>query len=283
MQPEQLRRQGAEVTTSLKRLLVKRSDLDKIIAAANALGSGLTSSDLASTLLEALELPDVRLPRFDVLSSSPSTSNHVYGAFLGVFHGVKLVQATGGALNATYAAFKPWCRQATRPIRSGTFNAAFGFLDNAPATTAQVKFLRIMSICSTTCCAPTMNSGGRARAHCACCPPDNLFPRHLMLGLLHTELVSQPVIYRHGFLASSAVSDCTGRTKELLRLFELLVEMTKRALPMRRPLPKANDKARTDPQIRITPTSLGAPLSEQGDPVLLPAKRHAAALPAMER
>ena len=257
---------GAEVTTSLKRLLVRRSDLDKIIAAANALGSGLTSSDLASTLLEALELPDVRLPRFDVLSSSPSTSNHVYGAFLSVFHGVKLVQATGGALNAAYAAFKPLVQTSYQANPFGTFNAAFGFLDDAPATTAQVKFLQYyVDLFDDLLRAYDEFRWKGAELICACCPPDNLFPRHLMLGLLHPEQVSQPVIYRHGFLASSAVSDCAGRTKELLRLFERLVEMTKRFTDAP-PLPKANDKAPTDPQIRITPTGLGAPLSDKAIP-----------------
>ena len=51
-------------------------------------------------------------------------------------------QATNGALNAAYTAFKPLL-QASYPANPfGIFNAAFGFLDDAPATTAQVKFLQ---------------------------------------------------------------------------------------------------------------------------------------------
>src|SRR5262249_23751210 len=42
---------GAEVVADVKRLLIKRTDLDKIIAATNALGSGLAAGDLEAALL----------------------------------------------------------------------------------------------------------------------------------------------------------------------------------------------------------------------------------------
>ena len=92
---------GAEVTASVKRLLVKRDDLKKIVAAANALGSGLTSSDLENALLDKLNLPDMRLMRFDVLNSGPTTSNDVFGAFLKVFQAGKLAAATGISTRST--------------------------------------------------------------------------------------------------------------------------------------------------------------------------------------
>ena len=62
---------GAEVTATVRRLLIGTADLDKIIAAANALGSGLTSSDLDAALSAKLNLPDLRVLRFDVLELGP--------------------------------------------------------------------------------------------------------------------------------------------------------------------------------------------------------------------
>jgi hypothetical protein len=258
---------GAEVATTLKRLLIQRGDLDKIIAAANTLGGALTSSDLASALLARLNLPDLRLPRFDVLKTGLSTSHHVYGAFLGVFHGLKLSKATADALTAAYTAFKPLLQDKYPSDPFGAFNTAFGFLDDAPATTAQVKFLQYyFDLFDDLLRAYDEFRWKGAEIICACCPPEGLFPRHLMLGLLHPEKSAQPGIYRHGFLASAAVGECAARTRELLLLFDRLVEITKR-FTNSPALPPANDKARTDPQIRMTPTAFGdVPLSVKAIP-----------------
>ena len=84
---------GSQVTATVRPLLIAKSDLDKIIAAANALGSGLTASDLDAALSARLNLPDLRLHRFDVLNSDPVTSNDVYTAFLDMVRAGGLAQA----------------------------------------------------------------------------------------------------------------------------------------------------------------------------------------------
>lgn len=258
---------GSQVTASFKRLLIKRSDLDKIIAAAQSLGDGLTAGELESALLEQLSLPDIHVPRFDVVNTSPLTSNEVYAAFLNIFSAGKMAQSTGKALNAAYDAFKPVLQESypTNPFVS--FDATYGFLDSAPTTTAQVSFLQYyVDLFGDLLCAYDEFRWKGIDLVCACCPPDGLFPRHLMLGLLHPEKVNQPAIYRQGFLPSAAVSNCSGRTKELLQVFGRLVEMAKRFTnaPV---LPKPNVKAPMDSQIRITPSVLGdKPLSEKAIP-----------------
>src|SRR5712691_3019610 len=258
---------GAEVIASVKRLLIKRADLDKIIAAAKALGGGLASGDLESALLEKLKLPDVRLLRFDVPNSDPATSNDVFGGFLNVFRAGKLAAATGEALIAAYAAFKPLL-QATYPANPfSNFKTAFGFLDDAPTTADQVRFLQYyVDLFDDLLRAYDEFRWTGAELLCVCCPPEALFQRHLMLGLLHPEKVSEPGIYRQAFLASFAAGDCAGRTKELLQLFDRLVEMTKHFTDAPS-LPKADSKAAIDPQIRITPSTLGdKPLSGKAIP-----------------
>src|SRR4051812_562704 len=248
---------GAEVTATVRRLLIGISDLDKIIAAAGALGSGLAASDLDAALSAKLNLPDVHVMRFDVLNSEPVTSNDVYAGFLNVFRVPKLAHATENALNAAYAAFKPLL-QGTYPSNPfGTFNAAFGFLDNAPASTAQVRFLQYyVDLFEDLLRAYDEFRWKGAELFCACCPPDGLFPRHLMLGLLHPEKSNQPAHYRQTFLSSPAVGCCVAHTKELLQLFSRLVEMAARFSDVPA-LPQAEGKTRIDPQIRVTPSVLG--------------------------
>ena len=251
---------GAEVTGSVKRLLVKRDDLDKIIVSANALGSDLTSSDIQAEMLARLNLPDVAMPRFDVPNTGPATSNDVYAAFLNVFRAGKLAAATESALHAAYTAFKPLLQASFPADPFGGFSTAFGFLDSAPVTTDQVRFLQYYyDFFDDLLRGYDEFRWKGAELACACCPAEGLFPRHLMLGLLFREQVSQPSVYRHDFLASAAVGACVERTKEAVQLFARLVEMIQH-FDNHPSLPQANDKAATDPQIRITPSVLGGEL-----------------------
>lgn len=247
---------GAEVTATVRRLLIGTADLDKIIAAAGALGSGLTASDLEAALSAKLNLPDIHLLRFDVLNSGPVTSNDVYAGFLNVFRAAKLAQATGNALNAAYTAFKLLLQSAYPANPFGSFDASFGFLDNAPVSNAQVRFLQYyVDLFEDLLRAYDEFRWKGAELLCACCPPDGLFPRHLMLGLLHPEKSNQPAHYRQIFLPSLAVGCCAAQAKELLQLFSRLVEMAAR-FSNAPSLPKAAEKAHIDPQIRITPSVL---------------------------
>jgi len=258
---------GSQVTATVRPLLIASGDLDKIIAAANALGSGLTSDDIDQALSARLNLADLALPRFDVPNTNPATSNDVYAGFLGVFHVAGLAQATATALSAAYTAFKPLLAKQYPSDPFANFGAAFGFLDGAPANTAQVRFLQYYTdLFDDLLRAYNEFRWKGAEFLCACCPPDDMFPRHLMAGLLHPENAADPGRYRQTFLASPALDDCTAETEELLQLFARLVEMTAR-FTNAPALPAANDQAAVDPQIRITPTTYGpAPLDTKAIP-----------------
>jgi hypothetical protein len=258
---------GSEVTATVRRLLIRIADLDKIIAAANALGSGLTTSDLDSALSAHLNLPDVHVLRFDVLNSGPVTSNDVYTGFLDVFRAAKLAQATGEALSAAYTAFKPLLKAAYPANPFGNFGSRFGFLDSAPNSTVQVRFLQYyVDLFEDLLRAYDEFRWKGAELICVCCPPDGLFPRHLMLGSLHPESSGQSDSRRQTFLPSPAVGCCAAESKAVLQLFSRLVELTARFTDAPG-LPKTNDKVRIDPQIRLTPSVLGdRPLAERAIP-----------------
>ena len=258
---------GAAVTVTVRRLLIKTADLDKIIAATNKLGSGLTSGDLASALSTRLNLPDLAELRFDVLNSGPSSSDDVYAGFLNVFRVAKLSKTTSGALKAAYAAFQPLLQGKYPSDPFGNFDGLFGFLDTAPANVAQVRFLQYyFDLFEDLLRAYDEFRWKGVDLICACGPQDGLFPRHLMLGLLHPEKSGQPGQYREPFRPSPAVGCCAGDTKILLQLFTRLVEMVTR-FTNAPGLPKFNAKARIDPQIRVTPSVLGdGPIAKQAIP-----------------
>jgi len=253
---------GSQVTATVRRLLIAKSDADKIIAAANGLGSGLTSSDIDALLSARLNLPDLKLRRFDVTSTNPVTSNDVYTAFLNMVRTGGLATATGNALMASYDAFKPLlvAKYASNPFAN--FVATYGFLDTAPANVTQVEFLQYYAdLFDDLLRAYDEFRWKGLELICACCPDDGLFPRHLMLGLLHPEIAAKPAGYRQNFLASPATGDCAKETEEVVQLFTRLVEMAAR-FTNTPPLPKPNPSLPIDPQIRATPSTVGCGCDE---------------------
>lgn len=254
---------GAKVTATVRRLLIKTDDLKTIIAEANKLGTGLTAADLETSLLQRLNLPDLRLPRYDVPATNPATSQQILAAFLTLFKNEKLADKTGVALTAAYEAFKPLV-QSVYPDNNNPFKdftAKFSFLDSAPTTTIQVRFLQYYyDFFDDLLKAYDEFRWLGVELLCACCPSEGLFPRHLMLGELFPT--GNATLYRQGFLAAPAISNCEQKTRELQLLFQRLVEMTKR-FTNDPPLPKVK-ASNTDAQIRITPSKLGdVPLSEK--------------------
>jgi hypothetical protein len=245
---------GSQVTATVRRLLIARSDLDSIIAAANGLGSGLSEGDLAAALSARLNLPDLRLRRFDVLNSNPVSSDDVYTAFLDMVRQGDLASATGQALSAAYAAFRPLLFADYPADPFGAFGSNYGFLGSAPTDTTQVKFLQYYAdLFDDLLRAYDEFRWKGLELMCACCPDDGLFPRHLMLGLLHPESVASPDSYRQGFLPSPAVGNCEEESAQLRQLFARLVVMCAGFTDQPK-LPAANPSLPFDPQIRVTPS-----------------------------
>ena len=265
--PNNCNDRGIEVTATVRRLLIQTDDLKDIITAANGLGTELTFSDLEAAVLSRLNLPDIRLQRYDVPNTGPVTSNTVLAAFHEVFRSEKLVANTGAALTAAYNAFKPLVQKMYSTDPFVNFSTTFGFLDNVPTTPAEVRFLQYFyDFFDDLLSAYDEFRWKGVNLLCTCCPPDNLFPRHLMLGVLFPDSVDQPSIYRHSFLASAATSNCEKRTKDFQLLFQRLVEMINRFTHVP-PLAPPSISLDNDTQIRITPSKLAdVPLSDKAIP-----------------
>ncbi len=247
---------GEEVSIAVRKLLFERSDLDKIIAAANGLENGSSASDINDALSAKLNLVDLRIRRFDVPNTSPATSEDVYAAFFETFQKDGLVADTASALNAAYNAFKPVLEKEFPANPFAGFQTAFGFLDGVPTTTTQVRFVQYYyDFFDDLLKAYDEFRWAGAELLCLCCPPDGLFPRHLMLGEVFPSV--NAAIYRHRWLSSPAsCCSCEDEMDALLLLFRRLVEMIAR-FTNNPPMPEKGNNRNSDPQIRITPSKRG--------------------------
>ena len=254
---------GAEITVRVRPMLIQLKYLIKLIANENQLNTAITANELEAALLTSLNLPDLRLPRYDVPNTNPASSNDVLAAFHTILRADQLVLNVGKALAASYKAFRPVLQDILDP--SVDFTAKFTFLEQGPLDTNQVRFLQyyydffgdLLRGYDELC------QKGLALV-CACCPPEGLFPRHLMAGLLFPT--ANAGVYRHSFQPSSAVGGCEEREQELRQLFRRLGEMIARFTP-NPALPALPAGSLTDTQIRITPGKLSdGPLSDNAIP-----------------
>lgn len=241
---------GESVTATVRRLLVGTDDLDAIIAHA-AEAAPMPDREL---ILDRMALPDLRLPRVDVPSSNPVSAEDVLFAFQRVFVKGGLVEQTANALNDLYQRFLPLLRKAHPANPFQNFSGRFGFLDTTPTSTTDVRFLQYF----VDFFADLFRGYDEFRwaaidLLCACVPPDGLFPRHLVLGVVDPG-IANPDRFRHAFLPSPAIDGrCGGHEAEML--FDRLVNMianfhTKPALA------PAGDGL-VDEEIRITPSRWG--------------------------
>src|SRR6185436_10060911 len=179
-------------------LLVDVTDLDAVIAAT----SGAAATYLGADLTERLGLPDLRMPRFDVPNSGPVAPEAVLFAFQAAFRQHHLVAATALALTQLYDAFKPLVVDEFPNDPFSTFINRFGFLDATPATTAQVRFMPYYwDLFDDVLAAYDELRWKGVDLMCACCPPEGLFPRHLMAGVLD-PVAYDAADYRHHFVPS---------------------------------------------------------------------------------
>ena len=260
---------GGMVTATVRRLLIGVDDLSKVIGVANQLGPDYTATDIESALLSRINLHDIRLPRYNVPNTSLVTSNEVFAAFLTVFQKNRVAATMGKALSSAYKAFAPLFHETYPADPFAGFSKKFGFLDNVPTDTGQVRFLQYyFDFFDDLIQAYEEFRWKGASLMCACCPPEELFPRHLMLGLMNPGSVKYPGIYRHDFLLSPAIKGCEERKAEVLQLFTRLVEMVVHFTNNPTPPDFTNKEvARKFIPVRVTPSKLSdAPLSSKAIP-----------------
>jgi hypothetical protein len=266
--PNDCNDKGEEVTATLRHLLIRIADLEKIIASASNLPGNFSLADLDQSFTGRLNLPDIRMPRWDVEATTPVTSVEVLKGFHRAFSQDKTSDLTGKALSAAYLAFKPLLSSGISHQTLSQdlhLNSGFSTTRNVPAE--HLKFIQYYhGFFEDLLNAYDEFRWKGIRMMCACAPPEDLFPRHLMLGVINPSSVNNPALFRNHFIPSPAISDCEDQIRELRQLFARLVEMTVK-FTHTPPLPQSGQENRLVQNIRITPDKLAdVRLSEKAIP-----------------
>jgi len=232
---------GAEVTVTLRRLLVDTAGLQRITEDLGAEGEAAAR----------LALPDLRMHRFDVPATGPVTTRALLTAFQDMVKKDALPTALHDALEAAYEAFQPLLLKAYPASPFAGFLTLYGFLEAFPTSARQVVFLPCYVDLFSDLLAAYDEFRARAQEDCQCCPPEDWFPRHVVLGPER----------RTGWVpAAAAGCGCTSPADEVVTLFRRLVEISQKFTDTPS-LRERTDRA-IDDQIRITPSRQGAaPLS----------------------
>ncbi len=253
---------GAEVTVTVRPLLISQTDLDKVIAKLQIAKPALKSTtDFESNLLARLNLPDIALPRIDVLSTDLKTSNRLIQATRAAL-GSSLIANLAGALDSACNAFKPLLGDISIAAAKAKLLTLNTEINNSSKITHLQNYYDFID--------DLIKAYDEFRwtgldLMCMCSPVEGLFPRHLMLGLLPPNSAANPLLYRNRFLASPAVNSCEEKSAVLAQLFKRIVRMIESFNSQ--PVLHTFTETVTDKEIRITPTKLGdVPLSQKAIP-----------------
>ncbi|GAB3422907.1 hypothetical protein [Niabella aquatica] len=242
---------GGRVTVTVRPLLVDKASLDKVNKSAQCLPAK-----------NFQELPGLSIPRWNIPNTSPVTTADIINAYLDVLSATFINQVKT-ALTGLYNVVK------SQPCIADGFNADpfssiatdFAFLHNGNITATQAihiqyyyDFFSDLVQAYKELCAK-----GSALLCMNCVPEPDLFPRHLLLGILFPSAAIPNKPVRHHFVYSP-LFDQRHHIGEITTLFRRLVAIyTNRLIPA--PVVTQNDG------IGITPSILGKEmLSEKAIP-----------------
>lgn len=239
---------GSEVTVTIRRLLMRNTDIATMMA---LLQSATDQSPI-------LALPDIKLLKYDVPRTSLITSQQVLDAFQAVVKKPALVTAMQQALNDCFTAFAPIVGDVYPNNPFLGFTSTYGFLESLPVTEAQARFLQYyMDLFADLIAAYDELRDKGHEALCFCVPSDDYFPRHVVLG---------PQSCTGWYPSPASCCDCEALRKTVVMLFRRLVELTT-TFTNNPALPNSSRFQKTDSQIRITPSRIGnVPLSAKAIP-----------------
>lgn len=263
---------GTTVTATVRPLLVRRRDIDRLQGRIRALGPEAEAYfSLAETFGTRLGLPELRLPRFDVGATALSSTASVFDAFQRAM-GKSWIEQLADALTAAYKAFRPLLRDfTTDPF--ATLRNDWAFLHDG-GIIAQKQYIWYQYFYDHLDHILQAYNEFRERGLAVlglCCPDSRLFPRHLMLANVGVRPPGYD--YRHTFVPSPLFAQMQGAMAELQLLFQRLLSLIRGLeLPPQVAAFQFNNnftalrRANTTTEIRITPSALALPLSHKAIP-----------------
>ncbi len=238
--PDSCDDKGCTVEVTHRPLLVDAENLDELVYGAN---------DEKPFLHEpsCIEWPEIRMPRYNVPSTLLLNSAEVLKNFLKVLDDTFLLEVEK-VLEAAYSSFGYYIKDEFPSNPFSGLKNRFKFLFDGSITTQQVLYAQYYYDFFSD----VIYAYEELRRLCnecltICCPNEDLFPRHLILG----NAISTEDEFRHHWIQSPAFScSCCseGRIKFLLKKIVLLIQ--KLDIPFSS---FSQDKQR----VKITPSSYG--------------------------
>ena len=254
---------GKVIETTVRRLLIRRSDLDAI---QEEVMDNVANADeyfgLTGIMNLRNSLPELRMRRFDVPATTLLYSSNVFDAFQATMN-ASFINQVAIALRDLYEAFEPILQSDFAANPFNNLSTQWAFLHNGGIITQNKHFWMqyFFDHIFTVIQAYNEFRDRGLEIIGLCCPPGGLFPRHLMLGIALPD-ADNPA-YRTHFTPSPIFSKYICSRDNLIILFRRLVILVEQLeLP---PAFSGNDNNQFP--IQITPSKLGPyPLSTRAIP-----------------
>ena len=282
---------GRDVQVNVRKLLIKKSDADKIIPKEklditglrdtvggikkidagggvrnllNLFGLGAMNTEVNELLLRKINLPDVKIKRFDVPATSLVSTNDIFEAYQRILT-KPFVDEVDNALFQLHKVYGGIVKDVVTGAPFANFASRFAFIHNGTITGNWLLHLQYWyDFFSDLIQAYDELRNVGLKLFAQCCPDPNLFPRHLLLGEAVPPANQLRSAYRSYFIPSPIL----GTQSELFVAFKLLYKRLVLMIgKVQIPVPAVVMKDNIDSNIRITPSRLGcAPLSEKSIP-----------------
>ncbi len=258
---------GKVIETTIRPLLIRRSDLDLIQQEVLAIGQPADEYfGLTGIMNLRNNLPELRMRRFNVESTNLVYSADVFNSFQSVLN-QPFIDHVATALSDLYIAFQP-VLQNDFPVNPFiTLPVQWAYMHNGGivAQNQHIWMQYFYDHIFTIIQAYNEFREKGLEVLGLCCPDERLFPRHVMLGIALPGTDNPD--YRHHFAPSPLFSKYLGALSELLLLFRRITELIESLeLP-----PQVGGFSPSGqnmlPVIKITPSRLGPyPLSKRAIP-----------------
>lgn len=251
---------GSETAFTVRPLLISKANAEKLII-------GLPGQDTLPNLPERIGLPDLRMPRLNVPNTNMVDARKIFDAYrdLLVGNSVTLFDQVAKALSEAEQVFGP----VVKPVVANyQFVAKLKALENQFRSLFQFNFFGgskfpvfyaqyYYDLLSDLIQAYDEFRRKGLELMSLCCPHEELFPRHLLLGEVFSTRTDNWRELRHYFRPSIAIAHAETTAEEVRQLFKRIVLM----------IDKFRLTSRLPEGIRITPSVLGdVPLSKKAIP-----------------
>ncbi|MEO6834262.1 MAG: PKD domain-containing protein [Chitinophagaceae bacterium] len=212
--PESCDDKGKNTTLTIRPLIVDKK-------AAAYLNGGLTGGSSFSTSWAGL--PEIKMPRHHLPAADINDAGDVFAGFQKVLSTGFLSQLQA-QLSQAYARISPLVKDMYSSNPFVSILEDFAFINDGSLTTVQLLYMQYYyDLFSDIIYAYEELRYGGMELMSLCCPDENAFPRHLLLGIAATTIADIKSDFRQYFIPSPAVCCHGSKVTKLRVLFKRVV------------------------------------------------------------